>query len=43
VFLIPAFYTRHTILQQALSICIGLAAVIGLRMAAHSWLRRLRE
>ena len=43
VFLIPAFYTRRTILQQALSICIGLAAAIGLRMAAHWWLRRLRE
>jgi hypothetical protein len=43
VFLIPALYTRHTMLQQALSICIGLAAAAGLRMAAHSWLRRLRE
>jgi hypothetical protein len=43
VFLIPAFYTRHTMLQQALSICIGLAAAAGLRMAAHWWLRRLRE
>jgi hypothetical protein len=42
-FPIPAFYTRHTMLQQALSICIGLAAAIGLRMAAHWWLRRLRE
>jgi len=43
VFLIPAFYTRHTILQQALTIGVGLAAVVGLRIAAHLWLRRLRE
>jgi hypothetical protein len=43
VFLIPAFYTRHTMLQQALSIGVGLTAAIGLRIAAHWWLRRLRE
>jgi hypothetical protein len=43
VFLIPAFYTRHTMLQQTLSIGVGLAAAAGLRMAAHWWLRRLRE
>jgi hypothetical protein len=43
VFLVPAFYTRHTVLQQALSIGVGLAAAIGLRMVAHWWLRRLRE
>jgi hypothetical protein len=43
VFLVPAFYTRHTPLQQALSIGVGLAAAIGLRMLAHWWLRRLRE
>ena len=43
VFLIPTFYTRHTMLQQALSIGIGLAAVVGLRIAAHFWLRRLQE
>ena len=43
VFLVPAFYTRHTMLQQALSIGVGLAAAIGLRMVAHWWLRRLRE
>src|SRR5262245_43578691 len=43
VFLIPTFYTRHTMLQQALSIGVGLAAVVGLRTAAHWWLRRLRE
>ena len=43
VFLVPAFYTRHTPLQQALSIGVGLAAAIGLRMVAHWWLRRLRE
>ena len=41
VFLVPAFYTRHTMLQQALSIGVGLA--IGLRMVAHWWLTRLRE
>jgi hypothetical protein len=35
VFLVPAFYTRHTALQQALSIGVGLAAAIGLRMVAH--------
>jgi hypothetical protein len=43
VFLVPAFYTRHTMLQQALSIAIGLAAAIGLRLVAHWWLTRLRE
>ena len=43
VFLVPAFYTRHTMLQQALSIGVGLAAAIGLRMLAHRRLRRLRE
>jgi hypothetical protein len=43
VFLIPAFYTRHTILQQALAISVGLAAAIGLRIVAHRWLRRMRE
>src|SRR5262245_17388121 len=43
VFLIPTFYTRHTMLQQALSIGVGLAAAVGLRIAAHFWLRRLRE
>src|SRR5262245_3662319 len=43
VFLIPTFYTRHTMLQQALSIGVGLAAAVGLRIAAHWWLRRLRE
>jgi len=43
VFLVPAFYTRHTLLQQALSIGVGLAAAIGLRMVAHWWLTRLRE
>jgi hypothetical protein len=42
VFLVPAFYT-HTLLQQALSIGVGLAAAIGLRMVAHWWLTRLRE
>jgi hypothetical protein len=42
-FLVRAFYTRHTMLQQALSIGVGLAAAIGLRMVAHWWLRRLRE
>jgi hypothetical protein len=37
VFLVPAFYTRHTMLQQALSIGVGLAAAIGLRMlVAHA-------
>jgi len=40
VFLVPAFYTRHTILQQALSIGVGLAAAIGLRMFAHWRLTR---
>jgi hypothetical protein len=39
----PAFYTRHTMLQQALSIGVGLAAAIALRMVAHWWLTRLRE
>ena len=29
VFLAPAFYTQHTILQQALSIGVGLAAALG--------------
>src|SRR5262245_66368506 len=43
VFLVPAFYTRHTALQQALSIGVGLAAAIALRMVAHWWLTRLRE
>jgi hypothetical protein len=43
VFLVPTFYTRHTMLQQALSIAVGLAAAIGLRMLAHWWLRRLRD
>ena len=43
VFLVPAFYTRHTMLQQALSIGVGLAAAIALRMVAHWWLTRLRE
>jgi hypothetical protein len=43
VFLVPAFYTRHTILQQAISIGVGVAAAIGLRMVAHRWLRRLRD
>jgi hypothetical protein len=43
VFLLPALYTRHTIVQQALTICIGVAVAIGLRMGAHRWLRRLRE
>ena len=43
VFLVPAFYTRHTKLRQALSIAVGLAAAIGLRMLAHGWLTRLRE
>ena len=42
VFLVPAFYTRHTTLQQALSIGGGLVAAILLRMLAHRWLRRLR-
>jgi hypothetical protein len=32
VFLVPAFYTRHTVFQQALSIGVGIAAAIGLRM-----------
>ena len=41
VFLVPAFYTRHTMLQQALS--LGLAAAIGLRMLAHWRLTRLRD
>ena len=43
VFLVPAFYTRHTMLQQALSIGVGLAAAIALRMISHWWLTRLRE
>src|ERR1700730_13767560 len=43
VFLVPAFYTRHTMLQQALSVGVGLAAAIGLRMLSHWWLTRLRE
>jgi hypothetical protein len=43
VFLVPAFYTRHTVPQQAPSIGEGLAAAIGLRMVAHWWPRRLRE
>jgi hypothetical protein len=43
VFLVPAFYTRHTTLQQAISIGVGVAAAIGLRMVAHRWLRRLRD
>jgi hypothetical protein len=29
--------------QQALSIGVGLAAAIGLRMIAHWWLTRLRD
>src|SRR5262249_9179357 len=40
VFLVPAFYTRHTVLQQALSIGVGLAAASGLRMISHWWLTR---
>jgi hypothetical protein len=40
---VPAFYTRHTVLQQTLSIGVGLVAAIGLRMLSHWWLRRLRE
>jgi hypothetical protein len=43
VFLVPAFYTRHTMLQQALSVSVALAAAIGLRMLAHGWLTRLRD
>jgi hypothetical protein len=43
VFLVPAFYTRHTMLQQALSIGVGLAAALVLRMLAHWRLTRLRE
>jgi uncharacterized membrane protein YuzA (DUF378 family) len=43
VFLVPAFYTQHTMLQQALSIAVGLAAAIGLRLVAHWWLTRLRD
>jgi hypothetical protein len=35
VFLVPAFYTRHTVLQQTLSIGVGLVAAIGLRMLSH--------
>src|SRR5215472_15566873 len=35
VFLVPAFYTRHTMLQQVLSIGVGLAAAIGLRTLSH--------
>jgi hypothetical protein len=34
VFLVPAFYTRHTVLQQTLSIGVGRVAAIGLRMLA---------
>jgi hypothetical protein len=36
VFLVPAFYTRHTMLQQALSIGVGLAAAIGLRSRSRT-------
>ena len=43
VFLVPAFYTRRTMLQQALSIGVGLAAAIALRMISHRWLTRLRD
>src|SRR5262249_33243539 len=43
VFLVPAFYTRHTMLKQARCIGVGLAAAIGLRMLAHWRLTRLRE
>jgi len=43
VFLVPAFYPRRTMLQQALSIGVGLAAAIGLRMLSHWWLTRLRD
>jgi len=43
VFLVPAFYTRHTMPQQALSIGVGIVAAIGLRMLSHWWLRRLQE
>jgi hypothetical protein len=43
VFLVPAFYTRHTTLQQALSIAVGLVAAIAMRLLSHWWLRRLRE
>ena len=43
VFLVPAFYTRHPVLQQAISISGGLVAAIGMRMLSHWWLRRLRE
>jgi hypothetical protein len=43
VFLVPAFYTRHAMVQQALSIGVGLVAAIGLRLLSHWWLRRLRE
>jgi hypothetical protein len=43
VFLVPAFYTRHRVLQQALSIGGGLVAAIAMRMLSHWWLRRLRE
>jgi len=38
-----AIYTRHTMLQQALSIGVGLAAAIALRIISHWWLTRLRE
>jgi hypothetical protein len=31
------------VLQQALSIGVGLAAAIGLRMLSHWWLTRLRD
>ena len=43
VFLVPAFYTQHTMLRQALSIGVGLAAAIALRMISHRWLTRLRD
>jgi hypothetical protein len=43
VFLLPALYTRHTIVQQALTIGVGVVVAIGLRICAHQWLRRLRE
>jgi hypothetical protein len=32
--------SSHTMLQQALSIGVGLMAAIGLRMLPHRWLRR---
>src|SRR5262249_6586555 len=43
VFLVPALYTRHMTLEQALAVGVGLAAAVGLRMLAHWRLRRLRE